>query len=82
MNRLKGWLNLFWEYGNSGIKPRYIPKQKYTYGERVEVQNADDSHWIEATFVHHSEVGVYWTKEDGQKPRHWDRIRKIDPYKK
>jgi len=53
---------------------------EFKYGERVQVQNAGDLHWIEATFVHHnSEWGFYWTKEDGQKPRHWDRICKIDP---
>lgn len=82
MNKLKGWLNLFCEYGNSGIKPRYMPKQKYTYGERVEVRDDDDQDWVEATFVQKVVDITYWTQEPGSPACGWEQIRKIDPHKK
>ena len=82
MNKLKGWLNLFWEYGNSGIKPKYMPKQKYTDGERVEVCMNDDRRWRQATFRQKTVEVYYWTQEPGEEPCGWDRIRKIDPDKK
>ena len=82
MNKLKGWLNFFWEYGNSGIKPRYMPKQKYTEGERVEVRDDNDQDWVEATFVQKVVDITYWTQEPDSPACGWEQIRKIDPNKK